>query len=100
MELNKLKKTPLWQMTGEEFLFLQTNSRQLNVESNLPLQESKKYVYGIMGLATLFDCSKPTANRIKKSRKIDDAITQIGRKIIIDADLALQLAGRKTGGKK
>ena len=41
-----------------------------------------------------------TANRIKKSGKIDKAITQIGRKIIIDAELALELAGKKTGGRK
>ncbi len=32
----------------------------------------------------------PTANRIKKSGKIDKAITQIGRKIIVDAELALE----------
>ena len=31
--------------------------------------------------------------------KINRAITQIGRKIIVDADLALELAGRKTGGR-
>ena len=41
-----------------------------------------------------------TANRIKKSGKIDKAITQIGRKIIVDAELALELAGKKTGGRK
>lgn len=28
----------------------------------------------------MFGCSLPTANRIKKSGKIDKAITQIGRK--------------------
>ena len=39
-------------------------------------------------------------NRIKKSGKIDKAITQIGRKIIVDAELALELAGKKTGGRK
>ena len=38
-------------------------------------------------------------NRIKQSGKINRAITQIGRKIIVDADLALELAGRKTGGR-
>ena len=37
-------------------------------------------------------CSVPTANRIKKSGVIDKAITQIGRKIVVDADLALSLA--------
>lgn len=40
------------------------------------------------------------AARIKSSGKIDGAIKQIGRKIIIDADLALDLAGRKTGGRR
>ena len=43
--------------------------------------------------------SLPTANRIKQSGKINRAITQVGRKIIVDADLALELAGRKTGGQ-
>ena len=60
----------------------------------------KKYVYGISGIAKLFGCSIPTANRIKKSGKIDQAITQIGRKIIVDAELALELAGKKTGGRR
>ena len=48
----------------------------------------------------LFGCSLPTANRIKQSGKIDRAITQVGRKIIVDADLALELAGRKSGGRR
>ena len=36
----------------------------------------------------------------KEKGKIDKAITQIGRKIIVDAELALELAGKKTGGRK
>ena len=63
-------------------------------------RHGKKYVYGILGIAKLFGCSLPTANRIKKSGKIDKAITQIGRKIIVDAELALELAGKKTGGRR
>ena len=62
-------------------------------------KEEKRYVYGLAGIAHLFGCSLPTANRIKQSGKINRAITQIGRKIIVDADLALELAGRKTGGR-
>lgn len=100
MEIKILKQKPLWQMTGEEFLFLQNASRQPNEESIRTIQEPKRYVYGILGICNLFNCSKPTANRIKKSHKIDDAITQIGRKIIVDADLALSLSGRKMGGRK
>ncbi len=66
-----------------------------------PIQDAKRYVYGILGIAELLNCSKVTASRIKASGKIDGAITQIGRKIITDADLALELAGRKEkGGRK
>jgi hypothetical protein len=63
-------------------------------------KSEKRYVYGIRGIAHLFNCSMPTANRIKASGKIDGAIKQIGRKIVVDADLAIELAGRKTGGRR
>ncbi|MDV3567762.1 hypothetical protein CMU71_12705 [Elizabethkingia anophelis] len=103
MELNQLKDKYLWQMTGEELLCLLqskgTNEDQV-VTTTIEIDTSKKYVYGIAGIARLFGCSIPTANRIKKSGKIDKAITQIGRKIIVDSDLALELAGYKTGGRR
>ena len=92
--LKELLVKPVWQMTGEEFLFL---SRHASVQAEAQPQPTtdteRKYVYGILGIAKLFGCSLPTANRIKKSGKIDKAITQIGRKIIVDAELALELAG-------
>jgi len=100
MNINEdLRKKPLWQMTGEEFLRLnQTSGHQ---EAPQPVvNPAKKYVYGIHGISQLFGCSIPTAHRIKKGGKIDKAVTQIGRKIIVDAELALELAGRKTGGRK
>jgi hypothetical protein len=100
MNLHELKLKPLWQMTGEEFLFLQQNGGQKIVIGSSVVNPNKKHVYGIRGIAQLFGCSMPTANRIKKSGKIDKAITQIGRKIIVDAELALELAGRKTSGRK
>jgi hypothetical protein len=52
---------------------------------------NKRYVYGIAGLAKLFGCSLPTAQRIKSSGEIDDAISQIGSIIIVDADYALDI---------
>jgi len=102
MNIKDLKEKPIWQMTGEEFLFLQQNSesKQVQSASAVVTNPQKKYVYGIAGIARLFGCSTPTANRIKQSGKIDKAITQIGRKIIVDAELALELAGRKSGGRK
>lgn len=51
----------------------------------------KRYVYGIAGIANLFGCSEATANRIKASGEIDDAISQIGGIIVVDADYALDL---------
>lgn len=91
-------------MTGEEFMYLSQNVGK-DTEAKEPMTNTmdttaSKYVYGLAGIAQLFGCSIPTANRIKKSRKIDKAIRQIGRKIIVDAELALELAGRKTGGRR
>ena len=102
MQLDELLSKPLWQMTGEEFLFLQKAARQGENYVPTPLAENskKKYEYGIRGIAKVFGCSIPTANRIKKSGVIDSAITQVGRKIIVDADRALELAQNKKGGKK
>jgi hypothetical protein len=100
MNIKELKQKPLWQMTGEEFLFLHQNSPATDVQQpTVTVDITKKYVYGILGIAKLFGCSIPTANRIKQGGKIDRAITQIGRKIIVDAQLAIELAGRKTGGR-
>lgn len=84
LDLNK----PLFQLTAGEFLLLLKES-----VSEQPKQEEvqKRLVYGIAGIAQLFGCSKTTANRIKASGKIDEAITQCGRMITVDADLALSL---------
>jgi hypothetical protein len=101
MNINELLLKPIWQMTGEEFLHLHSHAYEKGeVKSEQASDTTKRYVYGILGISKLFGCSLPTANRIKKSGKIDKAITQIGRKIIVDAELALELAGRKTGGRK
>lgn len=51
----------------------------------------KHYVYGIAGIAKLFGCSIPTAQRIKNSGEIDDAISQIGGVIVVDSEYALDL---------
>ena len=101
MTINELLDKPVWQMTGEELLFLaQHGKMSMNGETTkTSSEEEKRYVYGLAGIARLFGCSLPTANRIKQSGKINRAITQVGRKIIVDVDLALELAGRKTGGR-
>ena len=54
------------------------------------LQE-KKYVYGIKGLVSLLGCSIATAERVKASGILNPAISQHGRTIIIDAEMALDI---------
>ena len=92
---------PVWQMTGEELLFLaQHGNMSTNGETaKASSKEEKRHVCGLAGIARLFGCSLPTANRIKQSGKINRAITQVGCKIIVEAELALELAGRKTRGQ-
>ena len=58
-------------------------------------KSDRRYEYGLRGIGKIFNCSIPTAQRLKGSGAIDAAITQIGRKIVVDADLAIELAGRK-----
>ena len=88
----------------EEFMFLSKTASQ-NDEAknhNTPSQSTseKKYVYGIDGIAEIFGCSRPTASRIKKSGRINAAIRQIGRKIVVDVELALTLAGQKKEARR
>ena len=51
---------------------------------------SGNYVYGIRGIEKLFDVSHKTA-QYYKDHIINEAVMQNGRKIVVDADLALQL---------
>lgn len=67
------------------------------LRSEAPKEEKvpeRRIVYGLKGIAEIFDCSISTAQRIKNSGKIKKAITQVGRKIIVDAEKALELNKR------
>lgn len=57
----------------------------------------RKYSYGLDGLMRLVGCSKTTAWRIKRSGLIDEAIIQVGRKIIIDEEKALECMKKAHG---
>lgn len=100
-EMNK----PLGALTVQELLDILAPliSRQQPTQpvSSEQTNDNKRYVYGLAGLARLLNCSIVTANRIKKSGVINKAISQVGRKIIIDADLALELlnSSRKSNSR-
>ena len=80
MTINELLGKPVWQMTGEELLFLaqhgnMSTSRDSTKASSS--KEEKRYVYGLAGIVRLFGCSLPTANRINLSGKINRVIAQM-----------------------
>ncbi len=53
-----------------------------------------RYVYGLRGIQQLFGVSHKTAQEYKDGL-IKDAVRQNGRKIIVDADYAVELFGRR-----
>ena len=84
----------LLQLTGQEFVDLLREGLELSMlgyDEPQPMEVKKHLVYGLQGLCDLLGCSMSTAARIKKSGVIDAAISQAGKIIVIDADLALDL---------
>lgn len=59
--------------------------------------QQPRWVKGIPGIMEIYACSESTAKRIKRSGSIDKAIRQQGRTFMVNATLALQLFGGKTG---
>jgi len=53
-------------------------------------KETKKLVYGLRGIRNLFGVSHATAYRYKETI-INEAVSQQGRKIVVDVDKALEL---------
>ena len=90
-DIEGLLNKPVAMMTGEELCYLIFYVKNSEGKPEYARENKQKY-YGIDGIAQLFGCSGPTACRIKKSGIIDDAITQVGRKIIVDGEKALALA--------
>ncbi len=77
-------KTPIWQLTVEEFLSITKGS-----------VSEKKYEYGLKGLAKILGCSVSKASEVKASGILNEAIIQNRNIIIIDKEKALALFGKK-----
>lgn len=86
-----LMETPLWQMTGAEFLELQKMAlKGQAVEESKVEHTQKRYVYGLRGIKELFGVSHATAQKLKDG-VLKPAVKQHCRTIVIDADLAMEL---------
>nr|WP_052110259.1 DUF3853 family protein [Porphyromonas sp. COT-108 OH1349] len=69
MILEELLGKPVWQMTGEELLFLARHGSQpsnTTTEAS-PSKEQRRYVYGLSGIAH-FSAVIPITIRIKQGR--------------------------------
>ena len=62
----------------------------------LVTEPGKRYVYGLRGIRELFNVSHATAQKYKDGI-IKDAVFQSGRKIVVDADKALELFNSRNG---
>ena len=88
INMNVTEQTPLSFLTVGQFMELLNTGKQ---NEPVTVQESeKRYIYGLRGIRQLFNVSHATAQRYKDTI-IKDAVLQQGRKIIIDADKAMEL---------
>lgn len=110
MDISTLNSLPLWQMTGGQFInliktaFGQGGEKQSEPATMTDVSDCNRYAYGIAGICQIFGCSKPTAQRLKKSGVIDAAIIQNGRTIVVDRQKALDLVQqdneKRKGGRR
>lgn len=88
-------ETPLSFLTVGQFLELLNTGKQ--PEKVIVSDSSKRLVYGLHGVRKLFNVSHATAQRYKDTI-IKGAVSQQGRKIVIDVDKALELFNAKMKG--
>lgn len=93
-------ETPIAMLTvgqQKELIYSAIRSALGGVKTPEPSKESeKRYVYGIAGIASLFNCSYVTACKLKEGI-LKPAILQQGRKILCDADKAIELFSKSSG---
>lgn len=87
-----LNGAPLYSLTVGEFVELLDERINAVLKSGkaITASPSSNLVYGIRGIEKLFGVSHKTA-QYYKDHLIKEAVMQNGRKIVVDADLALKL---------
>lgn len=92
--------TPVAMLTvGQQKELIQGWVKEVLGVSNIstPQKETeKRYVYGIAGIASLFNVSYVTAFNLKNGI-LKPAVFQQGRRIICDAEMAMELFKTQTG---
>jgi len=100
METQSIRETPIATLNvGQLFEALEEEGYIRKDRAEAPSEAKapeRRYVYGIKGIMELFGVSNVTAQRYKAG-VIKDAVRQYGRKIVTDADLALELFNASRG---
>lgn len=84
---------PLYSLTVEEFTQLLDDRIAAALGNGKAISVNKpsgNYVYGLRGIQQLFGVSHKTAQEYKDTF-LRPAVMQNGRKIVVDADLAMEL---------
>ncbi|HOE75558.1 MAG TPA: DUF3853 family protein [Rectinema sp.] len=94
LEINN--STPIAALTIGQFweLFEERYGKQGFLSQTNAKSPSGHYVHGLRGIQQLFGVSHKTAQEYKDGI-IKDAVRQNGRKIVVDADLALELFNQR-----
>ncbi len=88
--------TPFAQVTLGEFweLYEQRYGVKPVSSQNNDVRPTGRLVYGLRGIQSLFNCSHKQA-QFYKDKIIKEAVKQNGRKIVVDADYALELFNQR-----
>lgn len=92
-----ISKEPLYALTVEQFTQLLDDRIAAALDNSKAISVNKpsgNYVYGLRGIQQLFGVSHKTAQEYKDTF-LRPAIMQNGRKIVVDADLAMELFNKK-----
>lgn len=57
----------LWQLTVDQFMSLLNTNRHNKPEEANDSHAHKRYVHGVSGIKRLFNCSYPTAHKLKET---------------------------------
>ena len=90
-------ETPISFLTVGDFMELlngREKKQDIQIQNNI-----KRYTYGLLGIRNLFNVSHATAQAYKNTF-LKPAVSQNGRKLVVDIDLAMELFNQKQSGRK
>ena len=91
---NYTEATPLAMLTVGQFKEVMANAMPQQIKEMLREQPTTEttpnYIYGLAGIRQMFGVSHTTAQKLKDTI-LAPAVKQCGRKIVVDARLAMEL---------